>query len=123
MLLSNTMPLDAGQRIWQEHSFCMKKQMPPRTVVPILGNTTRITRLNGTSNAVTTTFAYGGIFGQLSSVTDPLSHTSSLAYDGQGNLVTATDPLNHQSTFTYNTVGQLLSMNDPCNWVVSAGIW
>jgi YD repeat-containing protein len=33
-----------------------------------LGNTTRVTRLDGTSNAVTTTFAYGGIFGQLSSM-------------------------------------------------------
>jgi YD repeat-containing protein len=62
---------------------------------------------------VTTTFAYGGIFGQLSSVTDPLSHTSSFSYDGLGNLVTVTDPLNHQATFTYNTFGQLSSMPVP----------
>jgi RHS repeat-associated protein len=86
-----------------------------------LGNTTRVTRLDGTSSAVTSTFAYGGIFGQLSSVTDPLSHTSSFSYDGLGNLVTVTDPLNHQSTFAYNTFGQLSSMTDALSNSVQLG--
>jgi YD repeat-containing protein len=45
-----------------------------------LGNTTRVTRLDGTPNAVTSTFAYNGPFAQLSSATDPLNHTSTFSY-------------------------------------------
>jgi YD repeat-containing protein len=57
------------------------------------GNRTRVTRLDGTSDAVTTTFTYEPQFNQLASVTDPLSHTTSFSYDQNGNLTTATDPL------------------------------
>jgi RHS repeat-associated protein len=86
-----------------------------------LGNATRITRLSGTSNAVTTTFSFGGPFGQLSSVTDPLQHTSSFSYDPGGNLTTATDPLNHSTTFGYNGVGQVTSVTDALNNQVQFG--
>lgn len=85
------------------------------------GNATRITRLDGTSNAVTTTFTYGGRFGQLSSVTDPLNHTSTFSYDQNGNLTVATDPLNHQITFGYNGAGQLTSVTDALNNAVQFG--
>jgi RHS repeat-associated protein len=97
-----------------------------------LGNTTRVTRLDGTSNAVTTTFAYGGIFGQLSSVTDPLNHQSTFAYNtfGQpssmtdalsnsvqlgyfnGDLVTATDPLGNVSQRFADGAGRVFSATD-----------
>jgi RHS repeat-associated protein len=79
------------------------------------GHATSITRLAGTSNAVTTTFAYGGPFGQLSSATDPLGHSSSFSYDERGNLVTATDPIGHQITFSYNGAGQTVSVTDALN--------
>ena len=58
-----------------------------------LGNTTRVTRLDGTSDAVTTTFSYEPTFNQLASVTDPLNHSTTFAYDGNGNLATVTDAL------------------------------
>jgi RHS repeat-associated protein len=85
------------------------------------GNTTRVTRLDGTANAVTTTFSFGGPFGQLSSVTDPLGHTGTLSYDQRGSLITTTDPLNHQTTFSYNTAGQLTSVTDALNNMVQFG--
>ncbi len=88
-----------------------------------LGNTVRATRLDGTPNAVTSTFSYGGPFGQISSVTDPLNHTSTFSYDGQGNLTAAADPLNPPTTFAYNTNGQLASVTDALGNAVQFGYY
>jgi YD repeat-containing protein len=80
-----------------------------------------ITRLDGTPNAVTSTFAYELQFGHLVSVTDPLSHTSTFSYDQSGNLTTAADPLVHQTTFAYNSAGQVVSATDALNNTVQFG--
>jgi RHS repeat-associated protein len=69
------------------------------------GDVLTVTRLFGTANAVTTTMTYDPTFHQLATVTDPLSHTYSLAYDTHGNLKTVTDPLNHVITATVNSQG------------------
>jgi YD repeat-containing protein len=79
------------------------------------GNRTRVTQLDGTPDAVTTSFSYEPNFNQLASVTDPLNHTSAFAYDTDGNLSTATDALNHQTSFVYNINGLLSSTTDPLN--------
>ena len=86
-----------------------------------VGNITRVTRLDGTPNAVTGSMAYNGPFYELSSVTDPLGHTSTFTYDGFGNLVQATDPLNHQTSMTYNPNGQIASVSDALNNTVQFG--
>ena len=75
-------------------------------------NTTQVTQLSGTQNAVTTNFTYESTYNQLASVTDPLSHTTSYGHDPSGNLTTITDPLIHQTTFTYNSQGQVASATD-----------
>jgi RHS repeat-associated protein len=80
-----------------------------------LGNTTRVTRLDGTSDAVTTTFSYEPTFNQLASVTDPLNHSTTFAYDGNGNLSTVTDALSHPTSFAYNGAGQVTSITDALN--------
>ncbi len=85
------------------------------------GNTTRVTRLDGTPNAVTSTMTWGGPFGQLSSVTDPLGHTNAFSYDQNGDLAAATDALNHQTAFTYNSAGQVSSVTDALNNSVQLG--
>ena len=85
------------------------------------GNRTRVTRLDGTSDAVTTTFAHEPQFNQLTSITDPLNHTTSFSYDQKGNLITTTDALNHQTSLAYNTAGQLSSVTDALNNVVQFG--
>ena len=78
-----------------------------------LGNTTSVTRLAGTPEAVTTTTTYEPAFNQLASTTDPLNHTTTFTYDLKGNLTTVTDPLGKQTTFTHNPAGQPLSTTDP----------
>ena len=77
------------------------------------GNPTQITRLSGTSGAVTTSYSYEPMFSQLASVTDPLSHTTSLSYDQSGNVSTVTDPLGHQTTLTHDGEGKVLTIADP----------
>jgi RHS repeat-associated protein len=77
------------------------------------GNMSRITRLDGTPDAVTTNFAYEPSFNQLQSVTDPLGHSTTLAYDSSGELTSVTDPLNHQIVTTFNGLGQMLTLTDP----------
>jgi RHS repeat-associated protein len=86
-----------------------------------LGNMTRVTRLDGTSDAVTTTFSYEPTFNQLASVTDPLNHSTTFAYDGNGNLSTVTDALSHPSSFAYNGAGQVTSVTDSLNNTVQFG--
>lgn len=88
-------------------------------------NLTSITRLAGTDDAVTTTLTYEPNYQQVATITDPLSHTTSLGYDSQGNLTSITDPLSHQTTFTFNTSGQVISMTDALNnttqWTYDSG--
>ncbi len=75
-------------------------------------DTTEVTQLSGTSNAVSTNFTYESTNNQLASVTDPLSHTTSYGYDTSGNLTSVTDALSHETTFTYNSQGQVTSATD-----------
>jgi len=76
------------------------------------GNPTSVTRLSGTSNAVTTTTVYDGTFSKPLTVTDPLGNTTTFTYDTYGNATTVTDPLGHQTTFGYNGIGQVTSATD-----------
>lgn len=73
-----------------------------------MGNVTTVTRMAGTSEAVTTSFAYEPVFTQVTSVTDPLNHTNSFTYDTAGNLIRVTDALNNQTTVSYNSAGHRL---------------
>ena len=77
------------------------------------GNATGVTRMAGTSEAVSTSFTYETGFNQIASVTDPLNHTTSFAYDSKGDLISATDALGHLTTFVYNNAGQPISATDP----------
>ena len=52
-------------------------------------------------------------FNKPTSVTDPLGHTTTLTYDGVGNLLTSTDALGEQTTFAYDGMGELISSADP----------
>jgi len=70
-----------------------------------LGNVTSITRLSGTSNAVTTQFTYTSDYNQLASITDPLGHTTGFSYTS-GCLTQVTDPLGHSATIQCNSAGQ-----------------
>jgi RHS repeat-associated protein len=75
-------------------------------------NPTSITRLSGTSNAVTLTAEYDSLFSKPLTATDPLGNTTTYSYDTYGNLTTLTDPLGHQMTFGYNGIGQVTSATD-----------
>ncbi|GGA37703.1 RHS repeat-associated core domain-containing protein [Dyella nitratireducens] len=76
-----------------------------------LGNVTSITRLSGTSNAVTTQFTYTNDYNQLASVTDPLGHTVNFSYTN-GCLTQVTDPLGHGATTQCNSAGQPTATRD-----------
>src|SRR4029450_6303220 len=73
------------------------------------GNLTGVTRLAGTAGAPTSSYAYGGPFSQVSEVTDPLNHKTSLNYDAKGNLTKTRDALDRETIFTYNVAGQPLT--------------
>lgn len=76
-----------------------------------LGNVTSITRLAGTSSAVTTQMTWTANYSQLASVTDPLGHTTSLAYTN-GCLSQITDPLGHFTTVQCTSSGQPRKVTD-----------
>jgi RHS repeat-associated protein len=76
-----------------------------------LGNVTSITRLSGTSNAVTTSFTYTSDYNQLASVTDPLGHSTSFSYT-YGCLTQVTDALGHSTSIQCNAAGQPTSVQD-----------
>jgi RHS repeat-associated protein len=76
------------------------------------GNTTSMTKLAGTTNAVTTTMAYDTTYSNLLTVTDPLGHVTSRQYDMNGNMISLTDPLQHQTIFAYNPMGLVTAVAD-----------
>lgn len=80
------------------------------------GNVASIIELAGTASAATTAFTYEPVFNRLASITDvDLDRTTNYDYDTSGNL-TITDPLSHQTTLRYNAKGQLTSITDPLQY-------
>ncbi|WP_244361672.1 RHS repeat-associated core domain-containing protein [Burkholderia pseudomallei] len=76
-----------------------------------LGNVTSITRLSGTSNAITTLFTYTSDYNQVASVTDPLGHATNFSYTN-GCLTQVTDALGHSTTIQCNAAGQPTAVQD-----------
>jgi RHS repeat-associated protein len=77
------------------------------------GDLISVTRLDGTTDAATTLFAYDPVFSRLTRITDPLGHTLSIGRDAFGNPISITDALHHQTTLTYDSTGELLTITDP----------
>jgi RHS repeat-associated protein len=63
----------------------------------------------------TTTYAYDPVFNKVTSITDPLGHTTTFTYDVRGNLLTQTDENGHTTSYTYDQAGLLTAINDPLN--------
>jgi RHS repeat-associated protein len=79
-------------------------------------NLSSITRLAGTSNAVSTSATYDQ-YGLVTSVTDALSHKSLFGRSFGGFLASITDPLGHQVTNESNRQGQTVSTTDAAGTV------
>jgi RHS repeat-associated protein len=101
-----------------------------------VGDLTSVTALAGTASAVTYQMTYDPTYRQLSGITDPLGHTTSItigpsgnavgitdalgnaasmAYSPQGLMTSATDPLGHMTQIAYGTAGNVSSITDPLN--------
>ena len=76
------------------------------------GNITSVTRLAGTSGAVTTNFTYDPAFNQITSVTDPLGNPTTFAYDAQGRLTRITNALEEAIAVTPSPTGQPVAIAD-----------
>lgn len=76
-----------------------------------LGNVTQLTRLAGTSSAVSYQFTYTSDYNQLASATDPLGHTTTLGYTN-GCLTSVADALGHSAVIVCNAAGQVTSIQD-----------
>jgi RHS repeat-associated protein len=85
------------------------------------GNPTSVTELAGTSNARTTTTVYGGPFDQVSTVTDPLNHSTGYGYQADGALRTVTDALSRVTTFDTNEAGQVIKVTDNATRATTLG--
>ncbi|HEX6699542.1 MAG TPA: RHS repeat-associated core domain-containing protein [Gaiellaceae bacterium] len=79
------------------------------------GNLLTVSRpLNGTQTK-TITSGYGDVGhpGDITSVTDPNGHVSTLTYDSQGDLASITDALGDKTTLTYDPLGERISAVSP----------
>jgi RHS repeat-associated protein len=77
------------------------------------GKPTSITALAGTANAVTYQMMYDPIFHQLTGVTDPLGHTTTVTIGASGNPVAVSDALGNSASAAYNLQGLPISTIDP----------
>lgn len=77
------------------------------------GQRTKSTAGYGTGRAATTSFTYDPVTAGVTSVTDPLGHTTSSSYDSRGNVLTVTDPLSRTTTTTYDVLNDPVTSTDP----------
>ena len=77
-----------------------------------LGNVSSLTRLAGTSQALTSMFSYDQVFSQLTSATDPLGDTYTIVPNATGDPATITDPLGHSVSLNYYPNGEVQSIAD-----------
>jgi RHS repeat-associated protein len=75
------------------------------------GNGNKLTYTDALGN--TTQYTYDPVFNQITSVTDPLHHAATYAYDGSGNLISVTDQNGNATTYAYDPTGLLLHATDP----------
>jgi RHS repeat-associated protein len=59
-------------------------------------------------------FAYDA-YGQVTTVTDPLNHSTTLDYDAVGNVTSVTDPNNSTNTMYYDDYGNVTRITNPLN--------
>jgi RHS repeat-associated protein len=78
-----------------------------------LGNVASVTQLSGTASAATTGYTYEPVFNRVSTITDPLNHTTAFTYNDSIHTIVTTDPLGNQWTTSQNSLGQAVSTNDP----------
>jgi RHS repeat-associated protein len=71
------------------------------------------TRSAGTSAAATARYAYDPATLGRTAVTDPDGHTSTAAYDSDGNTTAFTDALGRRTTATYNSFDEPVTTTDP----------
>lgn len=86
---------------------------PPRRGRGRKGRVTKITQRPTATTTLVTTFTYDPANGNLLTTTDPLNHTTTIAYNSFGQPTSVTDPLTNVTTFAYDTVGNLMTTTDP----------
>jgi RHS repeat-associated protein len=79
------------------------------------GNLLTVSRpLNGTvTKTISSSYGDANHPGDVTGVTDPNGHVSTLTYDSQGDLASITDPLGDKTTFTYDSFGERISSVSP----------
>ncbi len=76
------------------------------------GVRTSYTKGYGSATPSTWSFAYDPYTLGITSVVDPISHTTSMTYDSAGNRLSTTDALGHRTTSTYNALNEPTSVVD-----------
>ena len=84
------------------------------------GDTVTKTSLYGTANAVTYSYTYTPDFHQVTTIQDPLGHTTIYGYTN-GCLTAITDALAHTSSIICDSDGRPLSISDPLTHVTTIG--
>jgi RHS repeat-associated protein len=85
------------------------------------GDVTSVTALSSTQYAVTYVMTYDPVYHQLTSVTDPLGHTSSATVGSAGNTVAVADALGNSTTIAYNSEGLPTAITDPLGHTIQLG--
>jgi RHS repeat-associated protein len=80
------------------------------------GNVVKVTRLAGTSEAVTSSYTWDPLYGLLLSQTDELGRLIKFSY-AQGCLASRTDPAGNTTTIACNPSGQPTQITDPAGRV------
>jgi RHS repeat-associated protein len=76
------------------------------------GNILSVTQLQGTADAITTTYEYEPQFNNMTRVTDALGRKLVYTYNAQGDLTKVTDGQGRSVSTTYNSAGQVSTVTD-----------
>jgi YD repeat-containing protein len=76
-------------------------------------------RLVGVTNSLGETVILGPEKGVLSTVADPLGHTTTFTYDAAGSVAQVVSPPSSQTTYTYDSSERVITVTDPLGVVTT----